>query len=151
MTSAWVAYSNLAEDISRLPDAYKEAHTALEVGKIFYADKNVFGYNQLGIGRLIYQLPVSICEMFIDEIFKEETLDSIDEETLITIRTFFENNLNVSETSRQLYIHRNTLVYRLDKLQKSTGLDLRVFEDAITFKIALMVVKYMKYMETLDY
>ena len=97
---------------------------ALDVGKIFYADKNVFGYNQLGIGRLIYQLPVSICEMFIDEIFKEETLDSIDEETLITIRTFFENNLNVSETSRQLYIHRNTLVYRLDKLEKSTGLDL---------------------------
>ena len=147
MTSAWVAYSNLAEDISRLPDAYKEAHTALEVGKIFYADKNVFGYNQLGIGRLIYQLPVSICEMFIDEIFKEETLDSIDEETLITIRTFFENNLNVSETSRQLYIHRNTLVYRLDKLEKSTGLDLRIFDDAITFKIALMVVKYMNYME----
>ena len=89
--------------------------------------------------------------MFIDEIFKEETLDSIDEETLITIRTFFENNLNLSETSRQLYIHRNTLVYRLDKLQKSTGLDLRVFEDAITFKIALMVVRYMKYMETLEY
>ena len=147
MTSAWVAYSNLAEDISRLPDAYKEAHTALEVGKIFYADKNVFGYNQLGIGRLIYQLPVSICEMFIDEIFKEETLDSIDEETLITIRTFFENNLNLSETSRQLYVHRNTLVYRLEKIQKSTGLDIRVFDDALTFKIALMVVKYMNYME----
>ena len=122
MTSAWVAYSNLAEDISRLPDAYKEAHTALEVGKIFYADKNVFGYNQLGIGRLIYQLPVSICEMFIDEIFKEETLDSIDEETLITIRTFFENNLNLSETSRQLYVHRNTLVYRFEKLQRMYSL-----------------------------
>ena len=107
MTSAWVAYSNLAEDISRLPDTYKEAHTALEVGKIFYAEKNVFGYNQLGIGRLIYQLPVSICEMFIDEIFNEETLDSIDEETLITIRTFFENNLNLSETSRWLWIILN--------------------------------------------
>ena len=151
MTSAWVAYSNLAEDISRLPDAYKEAHTALEVGKIFYADKNVFGYNQLGIGRLIYQLPVSICEMFIDEIYKEETLESIDQETLITNRTIYQKNQNLSETSRQLYIHRNTLVYRLDKLQKSTGLDLRVFEDAITFKIALMVAKYMKYMESLDY
>ena len=77
--------------------------------------------------------------------------NDFDEETLTTINKFFENSLNVSETSRQLYIHRNTLVYRLDKLQKSTGLDLRVFEDAITFKIALMVVKYMKYMETLDY
>ena len=145
MTSAWVAYSNLAEDISRLPDAYKEAHTALEVGKIFYADKNVFGYNQLGIGRLIYQLPVSICEMFIDEIFKEETLDSIDEETLITIRTFFENNLNLSETSRQLYVHRNTLVYRFEKLQRKFGLDIRAFEDALTFKLAMMVVDYIKY------
>ena len=145
MTSAWVAYSNLAEDITRLPDAYKEAHTALEVGKIFYAEKNVFGYNQLGIGRLIYQLPVSICEMFIDEIFKNETLDSIDEETLITIRTFFENNLNLSETSRQLYVHRNTLVYRFEKLQRKFGLDIRAFEDALTFKLAMMVVDYIKY------
>ena len=147
MTSAWVAYSNIAEDISRLPDTYKEAHTALEVGKIFYAEKNVFGYNQLGIGRLIYQLPVSICEMFIDEIFHKETLDSIDEETLITIRTFFENNLNLSETSRQLYVHRNTLVYRFEKLQKKFGLDIRAFEDALTFKLAMMVVDYIKYSE----
>lgn len=147
MTSAWVAYSNIAEDISRLPDTYKEAHTALEVGKIFYAEKNVFGYNQLGIGRLIYQLPVSICEMFIDEIFHKETLDSIDEETLVTIRTFFENNLNLSETSRQLYVHRNTLVYRFEKLQKKFGLDIRAFEDALTFKLAMMVVDYIKYSE----
>ena len=145
MTSAWVSYSNLAEDITQLPSAYKEAHTALEVGKIFYAEKNVFGYNHLGIGRLIYQLPVSICEMFIDEIFKKESLDSIDEETLITIRTFFENNLNLSETSRQLYVHRNTLVYRFEKLQKKFGLDIRAFEDALTFKLAMMVVDYIKY------
>jgi len=151
MTSAWVSYSNVADDIMELSDAYKEARTALEVGKIFYADKNVFGYNRLGIGRLIYQLPTQVCDMFVNEIFGEESLDSIDDETLNIIRTFFENNLNLSETSRQLYIHRNTLVYRLDKLQKSTRLDLRVFEDAITFKIALMVVKYMKYMESLDY
>ena len=80
---------------------------------------------------------------FISEIFEGKTPEQFDEETLQTINKFFENSLNVSETSRQLYIHRNTLVYRLDKLQKTTGLDLRVFEDAITFKIALMVVKYM--------
>lgn len=145
MTSAWVSYSNIAEDIKQLSCAYKEARTALEVGKIFYAESNVFGYGKLGIGRLIYQLPVSICEMFIDEIFKEETLDSIDEETLITIRTFFENNLNLSETSRQLYVHRNTLVYRFEKLQKKFGLDIRTFEDALTFKLAMMVVDYIKY------
>ena len=106
---------------------------------------------RLGIGRLIYQLPIPLCKMFIKEIFDGKSPDEFDEETLTTINKFFENSLNVSETSRQLYIHRNTLVYRLDKLQKSTGLDLRVFEDAITFKIALMVVKYMKYMESLDY
>ena len=151
MTSAWVSYSNVADDIMELSDAYKEARTALEVGKIFYADKNVFGYNRLGIGRLIYQLPIPLCKMFIREIFDNKSPDDFDEETLVTIDKFFENSLNVSETSRQLYIHRNTLVYRLDKLQKSTGLDLRVFEDAITFKIALMVVRYMKYMETLEY
>lgn len=145
MTSAWVAYSRIAEDLKDLSGAYKEARTALEIGKIFYSDRNVFSYNSLGIGRLIYQLPVSICEMFIDEIFKEETLDSIDEETLITIRTFFENNLNLSETSRQLYVHRNTLVYRFEKLQKKFGLDIRTFEDALTFKLAMMVVDYIKY------
>lgn len=145
MTSAWVSYSNIAGDISQLANAYKEARTALEVGKIFYSMENVFGYNRLGIGRLIYQLPISICEMFIDEIFRDETLDSIDEETLITIKTFFENNLNLSETSRQLYVHRNTLVYRFEKLQKKFGLDIRTFEDALTFKLAMMVVDYIKY------
>lgn len=115
------------------------------------ADKKVVAYSNLGIGRLIYQLPMPLCKMFIKEIFEEKTPDQFDEETLTTINKFFENNLNVSETSRQLYIHRNTLVYRLDKLEKSTGLDLRIFDDAITFKIALMVVKYMNYLETIDY
>jgi carbohydrate diacid regulator len=120
---------------------------AMSIGKIFNADKNVVAYSSLGIGRLIYQLPVPMCRMFIDEIFPNQSLEDFDDETLTTINQFFENSLNVSETSRQLYIHRNTLVYRLDKIQKNTGLDLRVFDDAITFKIALMVVQYMRYME----
>ena len=118
---------------------------------IFFDEKDIVAFTTLGIGRLIYQLPIPLCKMFIKEIFDGKSPDDFDEETLTTINKFFENSLNVSETSRQLYIHRNTLVYRLDKLQKYTGLDLRVFEDAITFKIALMVVKYMKYMESLDY
>ncbi len=145
MTSAWISYSNIAGDLRNLSNAYKEARTALEVGKIFYAQANVFGYRRLGIGRLIYQLPLSVCEMFINEIFREDTLDSIDEEALITIRTFFENNLNLSETSRQLYVHRNTLVYRFEKLQKKFGLDIRTFEDALTFKLSMMVSDYIKY------
>ena len=124
---------------------------ALDVGKIFYTEKSVVGYSSLGIGRLIYQLPMSLCEMFMNEVFQDAMPDTFDEETLITINKFFENNLNVSETSRQLFVHRNTLVYRLEKLQKSTGLDIRVFDDALTFKIALMVVNYMKYMKSLDY
>ena len=111
----------------------------------------MIAYSNLGIGRLIYQLPMPLCKMFIKEIFSDKSPNEFDEETLTTINKFFENSLNVSETSRQLYIHRNTLVYRLDKLQKSTGLDLRVFDDAITFKIALMVVKYMNYLESIDY
>ena len=145
MTSAWVSYSNVADDIMQLSDAYKEARTALEVGKIFYADKNVFGYNRLGIGRLIYQLPTQVCNMFVGEIFGEESLESIDDETLNIIRTFFENNLNLSETSRQLYVHRNTLVYRFEKLQKRFGLDIRTFEDALAFKLAMMVSDYITY------
>ena len=146
-----VAYGTIVNDIKEVSKSYKEAKLALDVGKIFFGDKKVIAYNTLGIGRLIYQLPVPLCKMFIREIFEGKSPDDFDEETLTTINKFFENSLNVSETSRQLYIHRNTLVYRLDKLQKSTGLDLRVFEDAITFKIALMVVKYMKYMENQEY
>jgi carbohydrate diacid regulator len=146
-----VAFGNIISEIKEVSRSYKEAKMAMDVGKIFYPDNNIIAYNQLGIGRLIYQLPLPLCKMFIKEIFENRSPDEFDEETLTTINKFFENSLNVSETSRQLYIHRNTLVYRLDKLQKSTNLDLRVFEDAITFKIALMVVKYMKYMENQDY
>lgn len=146
-----VSYGTIVGEIKEVSRSYKEAGMALDVGKIFCADKRIIAYSALGIGRLIYQLPIPLCKMFIKEIFDGKDLDDFDEETLSTINKFFENSLNVSETSRQLYIHRNTLVYRLDKLQKSTGLDLRVFEDAITFKIALMVVKYMKYMENQDF
>ena len=146
-----MAYGTIVNELKEVSRSYKEARMALDVGKIFFGDKEVIAYSSLGIGRLIYQLPIPLCKMFIKEIFDNKSPDDFDEETLITIDKFFENSLNVSETSRQLYIHRNTLVYRLDKLQKSTGLDLRVFEDAITFKIALMVVRYMKYMETLEY
>lgn len=148
---AHIAYGTIVGEIKEVSRSYKEARMALDVGKIFFSERNVIAYSSLGIGRLIYQLPIPLCKMFIREIFDGKSPDDFDEETLTTINKFFENSLNVSETSRQLYIHRNTLVYRLDKLQKSTGLDLRVFEDAITFKIALMVVKYMKYMETQDY
>lgn len=151
MSSVNVAYGTIVNEIKEVSRSYKEAKLALDVGKIFYSDRKIIAYSNLGIGRLIYQLPIPLCKMFIKEIFDGKSPDEFDEETLVTINKFFENSLNVSETSRQLYIHRNTLVYRLDKLEKSTGLDLRVFEDAITFKIALMVVKYMKYMESQEF
>lgn len=151
MISVHVSFGTIVNEIKDVSRSYKEAKMALDVGKIFYSDQNVIAYSSLGIGRLIYQLPMPLCKMFIGEIFGENTPDDFDDETITTINKFFENSLNVSETSRQLYIHRNTLVYRLDKLEKSTGLDLRVFDDAITFKIALMVVKYMKYMETFEF
>ncbi|MBQ9198774.1 MAG: helix-turn-helix domain-containing protein [Lachnospiraceae bacterium] len=151
MSAVNVSFGTIVNEIKAVSRSYKEAKLALEVGKIFYNDRKIISYSNLGIGRLIYQLPRQLCEMFIKEIFDGKSPDDFDDETITTINKFFENNLNVSETSRQLYIHRNTLVYRLDKLQKSTGLDLRVFEDAITFKIALMVAKYMRYMDSLEY
>ena len=151
ITDIRIAYGTVVDEIKEVSRSFKEAKMALDVSKIFFEDRTVIAYNELGIGRLIYQLPIPLCKMFIREIFKGKNPDEFDQETLATINKFFENSLNVSETSRQLFIHRNTLVYRLDKLQKSTGLDLRVFEDAITFKIALMVVKYMKYMEQFDF
>jgi len=146
-----IAYGSMVGELKEVSRSYKEAKMALDVGKIFFDERQVVAYSELGIGRLIYQLPIPLCKMFIREIFGNKSPDDFDEETIVTINKFFENSLNVSETSRQLYIHRNTLVYRLDKLQKSTGLDLRVFEDAITFKIAMMVAKYMKYMESFEY
>ena len=146
-----ISYGTVVKELKEVSRSYKEAKMALDVGKIFFDERDIIAYSELGIGRLIYQLPIPLCKMFIKEIFGGKSPDDFDEETLATIMKFFENSLNVSETSRQLFIHRNTLVYRLDKLQKTTGLDLRVFEDAITFKIALMVVKYMKYMETFEY
>lgn len=151
MLNVRVAYGTIVQELKDVSKSYKEAKMALDVGKIFYAERNVSAYNTLGIGRLIYQLPVNLCQIFIREIFGDEGPEDFDEETLTTINKFFENNLNVSETSRQLFVHRNTLVYRIEKLQKSTGLDIRVFDDALTFKIALMVVNYMKYLDSIEY
>ena len=150
MLSVKVSYGTVVNELKEVSKSYKEAKMALDVGKIFYAEKNIIGYEKLGIGRLIYQLPVSLCRMFMNEIFGDNLPDKLDEETLITIQKFFENSLNVSETARQLYIHRNTLVYRIEKLQKDTGLDIRNFDDALTFKIALMVVSYLQYLDNRD-
>lgn len=143
--SITVGIGTVAENIKDLATAFRESQVAIEVGKVFDTKKNVISYENLGIGRLIYQLPTTLCEMFLQEVFKKGSLESLDHETLMTIQAFFENNLNVSETSRKLFVHRNTLVYRLEKIRKLTGLDLREFEHAITFKVALMVKKYLTF------
>ena len=138
-----IGIGTVVDNIKDLARSYKEAQVAFEVGKVFDTEKNIISYENLGIGRLIYQLPTTLCEMFLQEVFKNGSLDSLDRETLMTIQAFFENNLNVSETSRKLFVHRNTLVYRLEKIRKLTGLDLREFDHAITFKVALMVKRYL--------
>jgi len=138
-----VGIGTVATHLRDLAKSYKEAQIAIEVGKVFDTEKYVINYENLGIGRLIYQLPTTLCEMFLQEVFKKNPIDALDKETLFTIHKFFENNLNVSETARKLFVHRNTLVYRLEKIKKLTGLDLREFDDAITFKVALMVKKYL--------
>jgi len=138
-----IGIGTVAEHLRELADAYKEAQTAIDVGKVFDTEKSIMHYENLGIGRLIYQLPTTLCEIFLSEVFKKNSIDSLDQETLFTINKFFENNLNVSETSRKLFVHRNTLVYRLEKIKKLTGLDLRQFDHAIVFKVALMVRKYL--------
>jgi carbohydrate diacid regulator len=147
MTDVRVACGTIVTEIAQVSRSYKEARMALNVGKIFYTAKRIHMYNTLGIGRLIYQLPENLCRLFIREVFTKQQPDSFDEETITTINMFFDNNLNVSETARQLFVHRNTLVYRLEKLYKATGLDIRVFDDALTFKIALMVESYLRYLE----
>ena len=144
MVKVRVGYGNRVHNLQDIAKSYQEAKMALEVGRIFYVEKEIVSYSLLGIGRLIYQLPMSLCEMFIKEVFADGIPDVFDEETMVTIQKFFENNLNISETARQLYVHRNTLVYRLERLEKITGLDIRKFDDAMTFKIALMVIAHME-------
>lgn len=143
MVKVSVGISTVVDTIQELARAYRESRIALEVGKVFDTEKNIISYDNLGIGRLIYQLPTTLCELFLNEVFKKESISVLDNETIYTIQKFFENNLNVSETSRKLFVHRNTLVYRLDKIKKLTGLDLREFDDAIIFKVAMMVNKYL--------
>ena len=150
MLIAKVAYGTIVGELKEVSKSYKEAKMALDVGKIFYMEKSINAYNTLGIGRLIYQLPINLCRIFMKEIFGDNIPDDLDDEMLTTVQKFFDNNLNVSETSRQLFVHRNTLVYRIEKLHQSTGLDIRKFDDALTFKIALMVVNYMKYIDSLE-
>ena len=139
-----LSYSFVITNLTELPEAFRETSLALKVGKLFYSEQTVFPYNELGIGRLIYQLPVSLCENFLKEIFGSDVPESFDDETLGTINRFFQNNLNIAETSRQLHMHRNTLIYRLEQIEKRTGLDVRLFEDAMTFKIAIMVLNYLQ-------
>lgn len=140
---AYIGIGTIVDNVKDLPRTFKEAQVALEVGKVFDTEKFIISYDNLGIGRLIYQLPTTLCEMFLSEVFKKGSIESLDYETLFTIQKFFENNLNVSETSRKLFVHRNTLVYRLEKIRKLTGLDLRKFDHAIVFKVALMVKRYL--------
>lgn len=142
-----IGVSSTSAHLRDLADRYKEAQVAIEVGRVFETEKTIINYENLGIGRLIYQLPITLCEMFLSEVFKKSPIDSLDHETLFTINKLFENNLNLSETSRRLFVHRNTLVYRLEKIRKLTGLDLREFDHAIVFKVALMVRKYLKTQE----
>ena len=138
-----IGISTVANHLRELADRYKEAQVAIDVGCVFDSEKTIINYDQLGLGRIIYQLPTTLCEMFLNEVFKKNSIDSLDDDTLETINRFFENNLNVSETSRKLYVHRNTLVYRLEKIKKLTGLDLREFDHAIVFKVAMMVKMYL--------
>jgi len=142
-----VSYGTIVKELKDVSKSYKEAMMAMDVGKIFYVEKNISAYNTLGIGRLIYQLPINLCKIFINETFEHINPREIDEEIIGTVAKFFDNSLNVSETARQLFIHRNTLVYRIEKLEKNTGLDVRVFDDALTFKIAMMVAGYVRHLE----
>ena len=147
MLKARISYGTIVGELRELSKSYKEARMALDVGKIFYNDRRIHSYESLGIGRLIYQLPANLCKLFIDEIYGEKMPKEVNEEILHTATVFLDNNLNVSETARQLYIHRNTLVYRIEKLKEATGLDVRVFDDALTFKIATMVSSYIQYID----
>lgn len=151
LTQVWVAYSGMIEHLTDLGNAWQETSLALKVGKLFYSEQTVFPYNRLGIGRLIYRLPTSVCEGFLKELFGNDIPDSLDKETTATVNRFLQNNLNIAETSRQLHMHRNTLIYRLEQVEKRTGLDLRKFEDAMTFKIASLVMNYLQTERNLEH
>ncbi|MCR5430153.1 MAG: helix-turn-helix domain-containing protein [Eubacterium sp.] len=150
MQNARVSYSSIITNIKDTANGYNEARIALDVGTIFKTEEQVISYNEIGIEKLIYQMPLSMCKDFIDEVFDGEVPEEFDKETAVTAQEMFENNLNISEAARQLFIHRNTLVYRLDKIYKNTGFDLREFEDAMMFRMVMMVKKYIEYMDDLE-
>ena len=147
MVKACIGIGTIISNLKDITKSYKEAQMSMIIGNVFNGDKNVYDYNNLGLGRLIYHIPTTLCQLFLDEVFKDNSSNSLDNETMHTIQKFFENNLNVSETARQLYIHRNTLVYRLEKIKRLTGLELTNFDDAVTFKVAVLVKKYMATMD----
>ncbi len=147
MVKACIGIGTIITNLKDITKSYKEAQMSMIIGNIFGGEKNIYDYNNLGIGRLVYHIPTTLCQLFLDEVFKDNSADSLDNETMLTIQKFFENNLNVSETARQLYIHRNTLVYRLEKIKRLTGLELTSFDDAVIFKVAILVKKYLANIE----
>lgn len=129
------------EDVER---SYKSAVNALDIGEIFANKNKIYAYSNLGISRLISSVPIGKCKAFLNEVMSHKILSEIDEETLNSIQTFLDCDMNIALAAKSLYIHRNTMVYRLDRLQKQTGLDVRKFEDAMLFEIAMMIHKYLR-------
>lgn len=142
MVSAHAGIGNIVENFESIYLSYSNAELALSVGDIFEYEKNVSDYNTLGIGKLIYTSDKKVLEDFLTESVSRKTFELLDDEIIKTVQSFFKNNLNISETARQMYLHRNTLVYRIEKVMKITGLDLRNFDDAVSFKAAYMVKCY---------
>ena len=134
-----ISVGSVAEGGQALKESYARAKLAMEVMKRFYEERLIMEYAALGLGGLVIDLSPEACARFLQECFGAKQHSRLSEEELQTVSRFFEHGLNISETARDLYLHRNTLVYHLEKIEKKTGLDIRRFEDAVLLRLALMV------------
>lgn len=145
------AYSEPVGHLQKLHHAWQDVLLAMNVGQAFYEAEDVYAYSHLGIGGLLYQLPPAACEKFLKETFQGGVRLLRDAPTRRLIECFFFNNLNVSLTAKQLKLHRATLLNRLTYIEETTGLGLRDIEDVTTWKLALMLVDYLKSRSSPEY
>ena len=139
-----VSYDLPINKFTELPNSYKDIVLAMHIGNIFRSSDHVYSYSTMGLGRLLYNIPEEEVETYLNNHINIDILAQLDVETLNLLEAFFDNDLSLAETSRKMFIHRNTLIYRLDKFADLTGYDVRKFSDAITVKLSLMLYNYIR-------
>ncbi len=139
MVMVKVIYDRPVSDLNALPESLKHCEAALRISGLLYGESRVVSYDELSFEKLLFSVPKETAEEFLRERAPDFDVTMLDNEMMSTITTLFRNELNLGDTAKELFIHRNTLVYRLEKFEKQTGLDLKRFDDAVVCRVALIL------------